>query len=275
MNNHRKLESTLKRIPNRITRIESYSDSVIGTRDYQQDSYQVFIDDVAALAVICDGMGGMNGGEKASELAVKRFVRDFYEESPMKNLPRFLEAEAVHLDYLVHDIKDENGNELAAGTTLAAAVIAQNRLHWLSVGDSKIYLLRGGMMYCLTKEHNYKTMLLEQLEKGEINLELYEQEIGRGDALTSYLGMGNIFLIDCNRTSFQLQNEDILLLCSDGLYKTLSEEQIQALILESGSLLKFAGQRMLEMAAKLGAGGQDNTTLILLKYLEEQREEEV
>ena len=102
-------------------------------------------------------------------------------------------------------------------------------------------------------------------------MDFYNSEISRGEALTSYLGVGNVSLVDKNETVFQLKTDDILLLCSDGLYKTLSEEQIEAVVSESGGNIAIAGERLLKTAGRWGRNGQDNTTAVLLKISEEDR----
>lgn len=256
------LENTLE-VP---MQLEYYLLTDRGTREYQQDAAYVEVRGKLGTAVLCDGMGGLNGGEMASDLGVNGFSKDLKDAWPIGDVPKFLNQEAKRLDQAVAGLTDKTGRRLNAGTTIVATVINENRLFWMSVGDSRIYLLRKGEMRCLTAAHNYKTMLREKLEAGLIDMEYYNAEIGQGEALTSYLGMGNISLIDGNIAPFELEENDILLLCSDGLYKTLTDEQIQALIEESGSYLHIAGQRLIETARRFGVRGQDNTTLILMKF---------
>ena len=247
-------------------KIEYYSLTDQGTREYQQDAAYGEVQENLGMAVLCDGMGGLNGGEMASDLGVKYFARDLKDAWPVRNIPAFLQQEAHRLDQMIAGLRDKEGRPLRAGTTIVSAVLVENQAFWLSVGDSRIYLLRNGQMRCLTAAHNYKTMLQEKLEAGLIDMDYYNGEISQGEALTSYLGMGNISLIDGNANPLELEENDILLLCSDGLYKTLTDEQIQALIQESGSNIRIAGQRLLETARRCGRRGQDNTTLVLLKY---------
>lgn len=255
----------LERTIVRDMKIDSFAITDQGTRKYQQDFWGLEIRGPVAAAVLCDGMGGLAGGEQASRLGVKLFLRDFWNAWPMDDIPDFLRKEALRLDQAVYGLEKQDGSRLNAGSTIVAVVIVQDRLYWMSVGDSRLYLFRDGEMTCLTQEHNYKTMLEEEMAAGLINLEYYNREIGQGEALTSYLGIGKLTLIDGNCPDFELEEEDILLLCSDGLYKTLAEEQIRALVNESGSCLEIAGRRMIETAGRRGVNGQDNTTLILLK----------
>ena len=85
-------------------------------------------------------------------------------------------------------------------------------------------------MVCVTKEHNYLMLLNKQLEEGTIDEEEYAREVKRGAALISYLGMGNVNLMDANPNPLPLEDGDIVVLCSDGLYKALSDAQIYEII---------------------------------------------
>lgn len=246
-----------------------------GTRDYQQDKAYAECKESEAMAVICDGMGGMNGGEAASSAGVLHFSKSLKEKWPIQNIPEFLVHTARSMDRVVYELTDENGRLLKAGSTVVSAIVKDSRLYWMSVGDSRLYLIRDGSMECLTAAHNYKTMLQEKLTDGQIDVNEYNREIKQGEALTSFLGMGNISLIDVNQTGFGLEYGDILLLCSDGLYKTLTDEQILALVQESGGHIRLAGERLLETAQRLGRRGRDNTTLILLKMTAGAESQEV
>lgn len=257
------LENTLEK---RMT-VKSFAISDQGTREYQQDAGYVETWEEGAAAVLCDGMGGLEGGEKASNLCVQLFMKDFRETQAMRDIPAFLRQEAVRLNQMVIQLKDEEGNPLDAGTTIVAAILKGNLLYWLSIGDSRLYLLRNERLCCLTKDHNYKSMLEEKMQEGRIDMDYYNAEIHQGEALTSYLGVQKLSLVDENFQGMELLEEDILLLCSDGLYKTLTEEQIQALLNESGGHLHLAGRRLIDTARRWGVKGQDNTTLVLMKLI--------
>lgn len=248
--------------------VRFYAATDQGTREYQQDAAFAESRGALAMAILCDGMGGMNGGEKASNTGVGHFSRDFREAFPIKNIPEFLETEARRLDKMVYALSDEEGKRLKAGSTAVGIIIEEDRLYWMSVGDSRLYILRDGKLTCLTAAHNYKTMLQEKLADGSIDMDYYNAEISQGEALTSYLGLGNLPLIDVRKNPYLLKEDDMLLLCSDGLYKTLSDEQITALMKESGGYLNLAGERLLATAKRWGRKGQDNTTVILLKPAE-------
>ena len=87
-------------------------------------------------------MGGMQGGEIASNLTVNTLFDDFYNQK-VENCPAFFSEEIKKVDALVAGIKDETGKTIESGATLVSIVIDGNNLYWASVGDSRIYIIRG------------------------------------------------------------------------------------------------------------------------------------
>lgn len=244
--------------------------AVIGSRENQQDSSYGQIEGSTAFAVVCDGMGGLNGGEKASQTAVKTLVEDFFQlgEKPCKisEMPQFFHSEVEKLDEAVYGLLDEAGNRLEAGTTMAAVYIEDGKLQWCSVGDSKIYLLRGTEILCVVREHNYRLILDDKLAKGLITRQAYAAEEHRAEALISFLGLGNAELMDINQEPFALQDGDVVLLCSDGLYKALTDDIIEGIIESSIPNLPLAARRLTEAVLERRIKGQDNTSVVLLQY---------
>ncbi len=249
--------------------LEGYFSAALGDRKNQQDSYYVNVENgTNAVGIICDGMGGLQGGELASQTAVQRFVESFeevrYTES---NLYPYFCYKMREIDQAVLSLKDEAGNPLYAGTTLVAVAIREGYLQWISVGDSKIYILRGNEMVSVAKEHNYATYLNDKLMEGNISEEEYAREIRRGAALTSYLGMGNVSLMDGNPDPFPLESGDVVILCSDGLYKALPEQQIFEIIRRNTNNLEAAMYELQEGARMASAHvKQDNTSIVMISY---------
>lgn len=123
---------------------------------------------------------------------------------------------ASEIDVSVAGIADAEGVPIGAGTTLAAVWIKENCMHWISVGDSKIYLVRGHQTRCLTTPHNYKMLLDKRKQAGTITSEQYEAELSRGEALVSYIGMNGLKYMDVSMEGLELEAEDQIVLCSDG-----------------------------------------------------------
>lgn len=195
--------------------------SILGSRDRQEDHYICRQKDGRTIAVVCDGMGGMRGGEIASRFAAERMAEELEKVKFTESMHCFWKKELERLDDEVFGLRSEDGSRLKAGTTMVAVLLREGRLHWFSVGDSRLFYMREHKLYCVTREHNY-AMLSEKNACDE-----------KKEQLISYLGMGAAELFDGSNTSFMTKDGDRLLLCTDGLSRTLKQEEI-ADILDSG-----------------------------------------
>lgn len=239
----------------------TYSD--IGGRDTQEDSYAVAEQGGSLLAVICDGMGGCEGGALASRTAVQQLKTAFLEAEAAG--ADFYPERLEELDAAVYFLKDETGRRLTAGTTLVSVIVHENRLNWLAVGDSRLYIIRGQEAVQATRDHNYKEFLLNLLHDGIITEETFEEEREKHTALTSYLGMGNVKYYDLCSEPFMLQNHDVLLLASDGLYNTLD---VLETVRRSNRTVSGIADSMMQALSHSPDQERDNTTFILIGYSE-------
>lgn len=242
--------------------IRYIASSSIGGRESQQDSLYIGEKGNESLAVVCDGMGGLNGGERASELAVQMLAQSFFTQS-ISDVPKFFRDMANQMDEAVHALRD-GGKLLGAGTTIVSVLIRDASLYWLSVGDSKIYISRQGQMICPVVEHNYRMILNRMLNAGKIDRTAYNDELPKAEALVSFLGLGGLEHIEINQNPFKLEPGDQILLCSDGLYKSLDEEEILD-ILKLRMELDVKAKMLLEKALNAGGARQDNTSIILIQ----------
>ncbi len=242
-------------------RIEMSGKSIIGDREYQQDAFHY--DKEMGYAIVCDGMGGMENGDKASRYAVD-YIRDYYQKNNITefNIKYELHNMAELINGYVSHIRDESGNIYTAGTTLVSAHILDDKLFIMSIGDSRIYMIRNRKMFTLTREHNYKLKLDKYKKNGYLNTCNYENEIKRGKALISYLGMEKLELVDINDTPIKLKSDDIIILCSDGLYKSLSDVQILDIINENHRNMDVCVDRLVSMACECVNKKMDNTTVV-------------
>ncbi len=254
-------------------KIEIGTSSIIGTRKNQEDTIFGYGSGREAIALVCDGMGGLSGGELASKAAAESLADAWFGRKGTVDIPEFLEEEALRADEKVFQQKNEKGERIRAGTTIVAAIIRGNELYWLSVGDSKIYIIRGEEILSVCREHNYRLTLNQQLENGELTPEEYAAEEYRAEALISYLGMGNVPLMDLNRQPFLLEDGDIILLSSDGLYRSLAEKEIFSLVKEFGRDMQEAADALTSAALGMKQSGQDNTSVVLMRYSLSGREE--
>ena len=203
------------------------------------------------LLAVADGIGGHAGGEVAAEIVIDTF-RDhrFAGERPEKDLGLALAAAEKRLR---HRAAGEPALE-GMGTTLTSAVIHRNAVHWIHVGDSRMYLLRGGKIKRITKDHTFIQDLVDdgtitpiQAERHPLK-ELLDQCVGCEGLLPEH-GL------------LQMERGDRLLLCSDGLTKHLSDRQIEALLRDASA--EEAPRELIRTALEMG--GSDNVTAVVME----------
>ena len=235
----------------------------IGEREEQEDSFAVLnatalaeLSSQGLFALVADGMGGMEGGRQASEWAADFFVQLFRERDPKRSVPEWFYQS-------VHAVSDSVYRQFGgrSGTTLVAVHLLEDRLHWLSVGDSAIYLARDGGVFQLNREHTCLNQLyLQELEQPVIDKARAEQD---EDArrLTSFVGIDRLAEVDLNLRPLTLKRGDALLLCSDGISEVLTPPEL----LEAMTLAPKEGADLLEhMVLEKGVPEQDNYTGILI-----------
>lgn len=247
------------------------SSSVIGRRSYQQDAircddYSEYLEKGRLIAVLCDGMGGLSGGEKASALCSSMVFDTFHSEERFPSAAAFFKTVIDRADDGVRKIKADGGGTLkGSGTTLAAVIIEDGQLFWASVGDSRIYVLRGREMLCVTRDHNYLMLLEERVKRGEITREQADSD-PRKEALVSYIGMGGVKYVDLNTRPLPLEDGDIILICSDGLYRTVTKDEMYAILTAHAEDVELAASTLTEFALGKQKRNQDNTSAIVIRY---------
>ena len=233
--------------------------SFIGNRTEQQDSADAVENEKGFLAVLCDGMGGRNHGSEVSQFAVKGFV-DMFKKTAFIKYPVFALKSAEALDRSIYN----DIGKFCGSTLVSAYVDKNNNLYWLSIGDSRLYIFRRNKLRQITKDHIYIHSLQEKLENNLITQKEFDNMSWEGDALTSFLGMNGLDIVDINLEPLELISGDILLLSSDGLYKTLDEEIING-ILSSGESVSDIADALIDFVIEKNEHDADNTTVIVAK----------
>lgn len=256
----------------------SYTDQ--GRREYQQDAVYVTPSKKFAanrktrvMAVVCDGMGGMADGGKASRTAIQMMINGFQnaQSQPQMNIPGFFRSAIVTIDKTIASFPKENGR--GSGTTMVAAIAEENKLYWASVGDSRIYVIRENKqtgqqeIRQITRDHNYWLRLQEMVAQGKMT---QEEAMGKRqkEALISFLGIGNVSLMDISTQPIEMQYGDIVMLCSDGITKTLPDHQIKNIILDDKNPIEKKAVQLVEAAIHGNTHSQDNTSVAILQYRE-------
>lgn len=207
----------------------------------------------APVFVVADGMGGAQAGEVASRMAVEAFQPSLPDDgSPEERLAR----RAQEANGRIHDYASADQSRAGMGTTLTAAYVGEREVSIAHVGDSRMYLLRGGELSRLTQDHS---LVQEWVRRGRLTEEEAEEHPQRS-IITRALGPEPE--VDVETRTFPAQPDDVFLLCSDGLTSMVPERRVAELLRESTDL-DAAGQRLVDEAN--AAGGRDNISVILFR----------
>lgn len=231
-------------------------------RRNNEDSF--LVDDSCNLAIVADGMGGHNAGEVASAMATeltrnkfKLLVRD--NVIPPRNNNKYplkanQLAHAIELASLaIYDSSLSSGKN-GMGTTLTSIAIIKNKGYFAHVGDSRGYILRDKKLIQITEDHSF---VLESVRKGLLTKEEAESSPLQ-NILTRALGSQDIPEVDIVETELNLN--DRIILCTDGLFKAVKENQMLEILLKQPDDLN-ACDDLIE--AGNNNGGPDNITLVI------------
>ena len=209
---------------------------------------------------VADGMGGAQAGEVASRIAAGAFEHDIDDAEPAESQ---LEGIAQDANREIHELAQRDSSRAGMGTTLTAALLRDDEVALSHVGDSRAYVLRGGELKRLTKDHS----LVEELRRqGRLTDEEAEEHPQRS-IITRALGPEPSVNVDT--MTFPAKSGDVFLLCSDGLTTMVSDEQI-ASILSEARTLRSAVNKLIDAAN--AQGGRDNITAVAFRVAEEGEE---
>ena len=238
-----------------------YSGSDIGlTRNSNQDYCKTGIfPDGSAWAVVCDGMGGANGGCTASRVAAQTIAETLTElYSPDMDDGRLRESMEVSVQKAnleVFDMSRSDFSLMGMGTTVVCAVARNGRIHVVHAGDSRAYLLVGNRISRITTDHS---IVQELVSAGQITDEQARVHPNR-NIITRALGVEPYLDTDYNTAGFE--SGCVLMICTDGLSGYFSDENILSLMKnESGDRLI---EKLINAAKEMG--GSDNITVAVIE----------
>jgi PPM family protein phosphatase len=234
-------------------------------RENNEDSYLYWepgvdreLQSKGILAVIADGMGGYEGGQEASRLAVET-VREVYDHVVRGDPHAALLEAFARAHERIQAYAAEHPGLHGMGTTCTALVIRERQLYFAHVGDSRLYLVRGAHISRLTRDHSYVGRLVET---GIVRPEDAEKHPQR-HILTAALGAGIEVAVESPEQGMALQDSDNLLLCTDGLWGVVSEQELETSV--KGGTPADACAALVKLA--LQRGGPDNITVQILRVL--------
>ena len=235
-----------------------------GRRQYQQDSlgHSIVLDGCGMLAVVADGMGGLKDGDKVSQKVVLRTLELGSSLRPGQEngaLSRILKT--VNED--VNRFLTPDGL-YKSGSTVVAVLVSGEYFHWISVGDSRIYLYRAGYVNQLNRDHDLLQDWMPEILDGSRSLEASRMDPA-ARKLTSFIGMGQLKYVDRSLHAIKVMPGDRILLMSDGVYGQLPDEQM-AEILRQFPDVRQAAAEMDRCVRATQNPHQDNYTALILGF---------
>ncbi len=208
------------------------------------------------LAIVADGMGGYEGGQEASHLAVETVIASYRDRDTADPQQALIEAlQAAH--ERVREYGVAHPHLRGMGTTCTAIALVGNGLHYVHVGDTRLYLIRGGEITQVTRDHSYVGRLVES---GVISREEAEKHPQR-NILIAALGTSTDLILDSPGRPETLQSKDTLVVCSDGLWGQVHDPEILEAV--ENNPPEAAGRQLIELARE--RGGPDNITVQILR----------
>lgn len=227
-------------------------------RENNQDALEYgSLDTTARYAVVCDGMGGANGGNIASKIAVEVIgsrIRDgFHPEMNNNSVEHLLASAMATANTGVFDRAQQQEELAGMGTTVVAVIVSGQVAHISHVGDSRLYLLRGDTLSPVTRDHS---VVQDLIESGQITEEEAKSH-PRKHFITRALGVRSEESGEYDE--LPLQSGDRLLLCTDGLTNEVSTDTIKQILFDPA---ETALENLVRAA--LDGGGADNITVVLM-----------
>lgn len=228
-------------------------------RENNQDAYAVGeLPGEVAWAVVCDGMGGAAGGNIASALAVKvisdKITSSYNEKMRDSSIKNLLDSAITAANIEVYDMAYSRPDLQGMGTTVVAVVVRDNIAHIAHAGDSRAYIVNSEGVEQITTDHS---LVQNLVDRGEITKEEAEHHPNK-NVITRALGVDK--RIDVDFSEIDLQENETLVLCTDGLSNCVNNAEI-AEDIKDGQYYAFA-DRLVKRANK--NGGNDNITVVAI-----------
>jgi len=242
-------------------RFTIYQESRQGGRDNNEDRTTYCYSRDALMMVIADGMGGHHHGEIAAQLAVQTLAAAFQSEAKTQlgDPFDFLHRSMVHAHNAIREYATHHDLADSPRTTCVACVIQDNVAYWAHAGDSRLYLMRNGRVVAQTRDHSRIRLLLDE---GLITEAQAARHPDR-NKIYSCLGGPSAPDIDFSRKT-PLENGDVILLCTDGLWGITSGE-LMAVALKGANLLQAVPMLLNQAEMKAGSHG-DNLSAVAVSW---------
>lgn len=230
-------------------------------RPQNQDAFHIEqLDESCTLCVVCDGMGGARSGNVASSMAAEVFTQEIHAtwrpSMSREDTEAMLRSAVKLVNFAVYDQAAQFVDFAGMGTTLVAALVEGKTATVVNVGDSRAYHIGAEGIRIITQDHSVVQLMVD---RGELTPE--EAKLYPGKNLITR-AIGTDATVECDLFRLELEREDGILLCTDGLSNLLDEQEILFEVVH-GEQRENCCQRLLDIA--LNRGAPDNVTCLLLQ----------
>ena len=248
-----------------------YQSSHQGGRKYNQDCVAHAYTDRALLLVLADGMGGHSHGELAAQITIKTFMQSFaLEAQPVVNDPvEFLSLVMRKAHNNIIQFAEDQQLAGNPGTTCVAAMVQDGRVCWAHAGDSRFYLLRNKQVRSVTHDHS---VVQQWADMGFITAEQMKTHPDRHRITNCLGGEGDMFFVE-SEPERDIQQGDVILLCSDGLWGPLSPTEISESLMQES--LSVSLEDLMELSLYREGVHADNTTAVVARWGDKEPDRQV
>ena len=218
------------------------------------------------MLIVADGMGGHQAGEVASRMATDIICREYYNQNN-STVEKNLEKALSLANKTIFEKASSQQAFQGMGTTCTVLVVIDQDVYYAHVGDSRAYIQKGGSIMQITEDHTYVQQLVNSGDITTAEAAVHPKR----NILTNAMGTKAELRIDTGKSKYNFENNDRLLLCSDGLYDYLNDEELNKILIENG--LKNAASAMVGQAK--ARGGHDNITVVLAERKSGAKETEL
>lgn len=249
-----------------------------GARCYQEDA--VIVDcahgaDVG-MVVLSDGMGGHAAGDVASKIVASEVYNElFFQKGSVDAfeaaMTAALRSAAMTANACLKDHIGLHPETRGMGATLVASVLLKGKLHWISIGDSPLFLFRDGALVQLNEDHSMAPQIDFMVSSGLLSVEAGQNHPDR-NTLTSVLIGSDVPKIDCPEVPVALEDRDVIVVASDGL-QFLSNSEIEAVLARtSGAQSAHIAQELLKQVTELDDPDLDNVSFAIVQVRDTMHE---
>lgn len=261
-----------------MTSLDTACRAILGARSRQEDAavlqsgagtFEVDeawpeVEGAGVAGVLADGMGGHAGGDIASKAVCELFLRALAASDTARDLRERLYGALLVANAGINQIISENPALSGMGSTLVGFVVSEHGLEWVSVGDSPMYLVRGGEIALLNEDHSLAPALDQLVSEGRMTAAAARTD-PRRHMLRSAITGDELDLVDLSEKPLPLLDGDVVIVASDGL-QTLSTEEIGRITAGyAGDSAETIAAALLRTVENQREPMQDNVTVVVLK----------